>query len=29
VLAVQAVLIAAITAWASRRTLFKTLDEIE
>jgi cell division transport system permease protein len=28
-LAVQAVLIAAITAWASRRTLFKTLDEIE
>jgi cell division transport system permease protein len=29
VLAVQAVLIAAITAWASRRTLFATLDEIE
>ncbi len=28
-LAVQAVLIAAITAWASRRTLFATLDEIE
>jgi cell division transport system permease protein len=29
VLAVQAVLIAAITAWASRRTLFATLDDIE
>jgi cell division transport system permease protein len=29
VLAVQAVAIAAITAWASRRTLFATLDEIE
>jgi cell division transport system permease protein len=29
VLAVQAVLIAAITAWASRRTLFTTLDEID
>ena len=29
VLAVQAVMIAAITAWASRRTLFATLDEIE
>jgi cell division transport system permease protein len=29
VLAVQAVFIAAITAWASRRTLFATLDEIE
>jgi len=28
-LAGQAVLIAAITAWASRRTLFATLDEIE
>jgi cell division transport system permease protein len=28
-LAVQAVLIAGITAWASRRTLFATLDEIE
>src|SRR5213595_758765 len=28
-LAVQAVLIAAITAWASRRTLFATLDDIE
>lgn len=28
-LALQAVLIAAITAWASRRTLFATLDEIE
>jgi cell division transport system permease protein len=28
-LAVQAVLIAAITAWASRRTLFATLDEID
>ena len=28
-LAVQAVLIAAITAWASRRTLYATLDEIE
>lgn len=28
-LAAQAVLIAAITAWASRRTLFATLDEIE
>ena len=28
-LAVQAVLIAAITAWASRRTLFATLNEIE
>jgi cell division transport system permease protein len=28
-LAVQAVLIAAVTAWASRHTLFKTLDEIE
>jgi len=29
VLAVQAVLIAAITAWASRRTLFSTLDDID
>ncbi|WJR79324.1 ABC transporter permease [Bradyrhizobium sp. NP1] len=29
VLAIQAVLIGAITAWASRRTLFATLDEIE
>ena len=29
VLAVQAVGIAAITAWASRRTLFATLDDIE
>jgi len=29
VLALQAVFIAAITAWASRRTLFATLDEIE
>jgi len=29
VLAVQAVMIAAVTAWASRRTLFATLDEIE
>jgi cell division transport system permease protein len=29
VLAVQAVFIAAITAWASRRTLLATLDEIE
>jgi cell division transport system permease protein len=29
VLAVQAVLIAAITAWASRRTLFTTLDDID
>jgi cell division transport system permease protein len=28
-LAVQAVLIAAITAWASRRTLFSTLDDID
>lgn len=28
-LAVQAVLIAAVTAWASRRTLFATLDEID
>lgn len=28
-LAVQAVLIAAITAWASRRTLFATLNEID
>jgi cell division transport system permease protein len=28
-LAVQAVLIAAITAWAARRTLFATLDEID
>jgi cell division transport system permease protein len=28
-LALQAVLIAAITAWASRRTLFATLDEID
>lgn len=28
-LAVQAVLIAAVTAWASRRTLFSTLEEIE
>jgi cell division transport system permease protein len=28
-LAAQAVLIAAITAWASRRTLFSTLDDIE
>jgi cell division transport system permease protein len=26
---VQAVMIAAITAWASRRTLFATLDDIE
>jgi len=29
VLAVQAVMIAAITAWASRRTLFATLNDIE
>jgi cell division transport system permease protein len=29
VLAVQAVFIAAITAWASRRTLFATLDDID
>jgi cell division transport system permease protein len=29
VLAVQAVMIAAITAWASRRTLLSTLDDIE
>jgi cell division transport system permease protein len=29
VLAAQAVLIAAITAWASRRTLFTTLDDID
>jgi cell division transport system permease protein len=29
VLAAQAVLIAAITAWASRRTLFSTLDDID
>ncbi|HLI98206.1 MAG TPA: ABC transporter permease [Bradyrhizobium sp.] len=29
ILAVQAVAIAAITAWASRRTLFATLNEIE
>ncbi len=29
VLAVQAVAIAAITAWASRRTLFATLDDID
>jgi cell division transport system permease protein len=29
VLAVQAVFIAAITGWASRRTLFATLDDIE
>src|ERR1700739_1282855 len=29
VLAVQAVMIAAITAWASRRTLFATLDDID
>jgi cell division transport system permease protein len=28
-LAVQAILIAAITAWASRRTLFATLDDID
>jgi cell division transport system permease protein len=28
-LAVQAVLIAAVTAWASRRTLFATLDDID
>ena len=28
-LAAQAILIAAITAWASRRTLFATLDDIE
>jgi cell division transport system permease protein len=28
-LAVQAVVIAAITAWASRRTLFATLNDIE
>jgi hypothetical protein len=26
---VQAVVIAAITAWASRRTLFATLNDIE
>lgn len=29
ILAVQAVLIGAITAWASRRTLFATLDDID
>ena len=29
VLAGQAMLIAAVTAWASRRTLFATLDEID
>jgi len=29
VLAIQAMLIAAVTAWASRRTLFATLDEID
>ena len=29
VLAVQAVMIAAVTAWASRHTLFATLDDIE
>src|SRR5438552_5393929 len=29
VLAAQAVVIAAVTAWASRRTLFATLDDIE
>lgn len=29
VLAMQAMLIAAVTAWASRRTLFATLDEID
>src|SRR5580692_11108612 len=29
ILAVQALLIAAITAWASRRTLFTTLDDID
>src|SRR3979490_54694 len=29
VLAAQAILIAAITAWASRRTLFATLDDID
>lgn len=29
VLALQAVLIGAITAWASRRTLFATLDEVD
>ena len=29
VLAAQAVLIAAVTAWASRRTLFATLDDVE
>ena len=29
VLALHAVLIAAITAWASRRTLFATLDDID
>ncbi|MDB5572905.1 MAG: transporter permease, partial [Tardiphaga sp.] len=29
VLAAQAVAIAAITAWASRRTLFKTLSDID
>ena len=29
VLAAQALLIAAVTAWASRRTLFATLDEID
>src|SRR3979409_1683293 len=28
-LAAQAVVIAAVTAWASRRTLFATLDDIE
>jgi cell division transport system permease protein len=29
VIAVQAVVIAAITGWASRRTLFATLDAID
>jgi hypothetical protein len=29
VLALQALLIGGITAWASRRTLFATLDAIE
>jgi hypothetical protein len=29
VLAVQAIMIGVITAWASRRTLFATLNEIE
>jgi cell division transport system permease protein len=28
-LTAQAVMIAAITAWASRRTLFATLDDID